>query len=75
MTNPVKLAVVCGSVLLLAACAPAPAAGPTVADAMAAAQRAQQTADQALSIAQKAESDAEAARTAASSMYNRSLHK
>ena len=69
-----KLALFGGSALLLAACA-APAAAPPPCDACAAAARAQATADQALQVAQHAEADAQAARTAASSMYNRSLHK
>lgn len=64
-----------GTALLLAACAQPQAAGPTAAEAMAAAQAAQQTANEALQTAKQAESDAQAARTAASSMYQRSLHK
>ena len=75
MINPTKLAFVGSSLLLLGACAPAPAAGPTAAEAMAAAQAAQATANQALQTAQQAEADAQAARAAASSMYQRSLHK
>ena len=75
MTKPIKLVLVCGSMLLLAACAQPQAAGPTAAEAMAAAQAAQATANQALQTAQQAESDAQAARAAASQMYQRSLHK
>jgi hypothetical protein len=75
MTNPIRFALLGGSLLLLGACAQPQAAGPTAAEAMAAAQAAQQTANQALQIAQQAEADAQAARAAASSMYNRSLHK
>lgn len=75
MSNPIKIAALCGSLLLLAACAQPQAAGPTAAQAMAAAQAAQQTANQALQTAQQAEADAQAAKTAASAMYNRSLHK
>jgi hypothetical protein len=70
-----KFAILGGAALLLASCAQPQAAGPTAAEAMAAAQAAQQTANQALSLAQQAEADAQAARTAASSMYQRSLHK
>jgi hypothetical protein len=70
MTNPVKIVAVCGSMLLLAACAPAPAAPPPC-DACAAMSRA----NEAYNLAQQAEADAQAAKTAASTMYNRSLHK
>jgi hypothetical protein len=72
----VRTLVLCSPLLALAACAPpAPPPGPTAADAMAAAQAAQQTANQALQTAQQAEADAQAAKAAASSMYQRSLHK
>lgn len=75
MTKSITPVLIGGSLLLLAACAQPQAAGPTATEAMAAAQAAQQTANQALQTAQQAEADAQAARTAASSMYNRSLHK
>jgi hypothetical protein len=57
--------------LLLGACAPAPAApppGPTAAEAM-------DRANAAYALAQQAENDAQAAKVAASTMYQRSLHK
>jgi hypothetical protein len=57
--------------LLLGACAPAPAAAPPACDACAAMSRA----NEAYALAQQAESDAQAAKVAASTMYQRSLHK
>jgi len=57
------------SMLLLNACAPAPAA--PVCDACAAMNRA----NEAYALAQQAEADAQAAKAAASSMYQRTLHK
>jgi len=75
MNNWIKVILAGGTLLMLAACAQPQAAGPTAAEAMAAAQAAQQTANQALQTAQQAETDAQAARQAASSMYQRSLHK
>ncbi len=72
MTDPIKLThvlVLCAPALMLGACAqPAPAGGITAEQAMA-------RANEAYSLAQKAEADAQAARTAASSMYQRSLYK
>jgi hypothetical protein len=56
--------------LLLGACQPAPAAPPPC-DACAAMNRA----NEAYALAQQAESDAQAAKVAASTMYQRSLHK
>lgn len=56
--------------LLLGACTPAPAAPPPC-DACAAMNRA----NEAYALAQQAESDAQAAKVAASTMYQRSLHK
>lgn len=56
--------------LLLGACAPAPAAVPAC-DACAAMNRA----NEAYALAQQAESDAQAAKVAASTMYQRTLHK
>ena len=53
--------------LLLGACAPAPAA----CDPCAAMSRA----NEAYALAQQAEADAQAAKAAASTMYQRSLHK
>jgi hypothetical protein len=75
--SPIRIthALLLCSPLVLAACAPAEPAGPTAAQAMAAAQAAQQTANQALQTANQAEADAQAAKAAASSMYQRSLHK
>jgi hypothetical protein len=76
--SPIRITralLMCSPLFALAACAPAEPAGPTAAQAMAAAQAAQQTANQALSTAQQAEADAQAAKAAASSMYQRSLHK
>ena len=66
----IRLGLVCSGLLLVAACAPAPAAPPPC-DACAAMSRA----NEAYALAQKAEEDAQAARQAASSMYQRSLHK
>lgn len=59
------------SLLALGACAPVPAAPPPSCDACAAMSRA----NEAYSLAQQAESDAQAAKAAASTMYQRSLHK
>ena len=70
-----RVVLLCSPVLLLGACAQPQAAGPTAAEAMQAAQAAQATANQALQTAQQAEADAQAAKTAASTMYQRSLHK
>ena len=58
------------SPLLLGACAPAPAAPPPC-DACAAMNRA----NEAYALAQQAENDAQAAKAAASTMYQRTLHK
>jgi hypothetical protein len=63
--------VVVSAPLLLGACAPAPAApppGPTAAEAM-------DRANAAYALAQQAENDAQAAKVAASTMYQRTLHK
>ena len=57
--------------LLLGACAPAPAAPAPACDACAAMNRA----NEAYALAQQAESDAQAAKVAASTMYQRTLHK
>ena len=69
----VKLAgvLVLASPLLLGACAPAPAAPPPACNACAAMNRA----NEAYALAQQAESDAQAAKVAASTMYQRTLHK
>jgi hypothetical protein len=60
-----------GAPLFLGACAPTPPpppAGPTAAEAM-------DRANAAYALAQQAENDAQAAKVAASTMYQRSLHK
>ncbi|HXC26868.1 MAG TPA: hypothetical protein VNV38_02860 [Stellaceae bacterium] len=74
MTKTTKLASVLllSAPLFLGACAPtpppAPPPGPTAAEAM-------DRANAAYALAQQAESDAQAAKVAASTMYQRSLHK
>ena len=74
MTKTTRLASVLllGAPLLLGACAPAPPPapppGPTAAEAM-------ERANAAYALAQQAENDAQAAKVAASTMYQRSLHK
>lgn len=78
MTKPIPAAaikvasvLVLGAPLLLGACAPAPPPpppGPTAAEAM-------DRANAAYALAQQAENDAQAAKVAASTMYQRSLHK
>jgi hypothetical protein len=65
-----RVLLVCSPVLLLGACAPTPPPPPPC-DACAAMSRA----NEAYTLAQQAETDAQAARAAASSMYQRSLHK
>lgn len=60
-----------GAPLFLGACAPTPPPpppGPTAAEAM-------DRANAAYALAQQAENDAQAAKVAASTMYQRSLHK
>jgi hypothetical protein len=72
MKHPIALTrvlILCAPALLLGACVqPAPAGGVTAEQAMA-------RANEAYALAQKAEADAQAARSAASSMYQRSLYK
>jgi hypothetical protein len=63
-------ALVLSAPLLLGACAPAPAPPPPC-DACAAMSRA----NEAYALAQQAENDAQAAKVAASTMYQRTLHK
>jgi len=66
------LALLGGSALLLGACAPPPPPPPPQAcNACAAMDRA----NAAYALAQQAENDAQAAKAAASTMYQRSLHK
>jgi hypothetical protein len=72
---PVALKLVSGALVLsaplfLGACAPAPAPTPAC-DACAAMNRA----NEAYALAQQAENDAQAAKVAASTMYQRTLHK
>jgi hypothetical protein len=69
----VKLAsvLVLGSPLLLGACAPVAAGPPAPCNACAAMDRA----NAAYALAQQAENDAQAAKAAASTMYQRTLHK
>ena len=63
-------ALVLSAPLLLGACAPAPAPPPPC-DACAAMSRV----NEAYALAQQAENDAQAAKVAASTMYQRTLHK
>jgi hypothetical protein len=63
-------ALVISAPLFLGACAPTPAPAPAC-DACAAMNRA----NEAYALAQQAENDAQAAKVAASTMYQRSLHK
>ena len=72
MFRVVSSAMILGAPLLLGACTPAPAAPPPEAcNACAAMDRA----NAAYALAQQAENDAQAAKVAASTMYQRTLHK
>jgi len=71
MFKTVSGVLVLSAPLLLGACAPAPAAPPAACNACAAMDRA----NAAYALAQQAENDAQAAKVAASTMYQRSLHK
>jgi hypothetical protein len=72
LTTLVRAALLCAPALLVAACAPPP---PSTVVVGVTADQAMERANAAYALAQQAEADAQAARVAASTMYNRSLHK
>ncbi|HTW51249.1 MAG TPA: hypothetical protein VME45_05070 [Stellaceae bacterium] len=71
MFRVVSGAVIVGAPLLLGACAPPPPPPVAACSACAAMDRA----NAAYALAQQAENDAQAAKVAASTMYQRTLHK